>query len=140
MLKEIIGRLPKESGFKKRMRFHQAWWRSFILVEEQGCHPIRKNESIGSVIQQGEINGKNFLSDNIRKSVEETIQERKIFGAGIIEEKRNHESISFLFKGDVPSLLRELADLPIGRINIEEPDLEEVFMHYYEDRREGSHE
>ena len=88
MLKEIIGRLPKESGFKKRMRFHQAWWRSFILVEEQGCHPIRKNESIGSVIQQGEINGKNFLSDNIRKSVEETIQERKIFGAGIIEEKR----------------------------------------------------
>lgn len=87
-LKEIIGHLPKESGFKKRMRFHQAWWRSFVLADEQGYHPIRKNELIGSAIQHGETSGKNFLSENIRKAVDETIQERKIFGAGIIEEGR----------------------------------------------------
>jgi len=87
-LKEIIGHLPKENGFKKRMRFHQGWWRACVLAEEQGDHPIRKNELIGSAIQKGEISGKNFLSENIRKAVDETIQERKIFGAGIIEEER----------------------------------------------------
>lgn len=87
-LKEIIGRLPKEDSFKKRMRFHQAWWRAFVLAEEQGYHPIRKNDSIGSTIQQGETSGKNFLSENIRKAIEETFQERKVFGAGIIEERR----------------------------------------------------
>jgi len=42
------------------------------------------------------------------------------------------DGITFLFKGDPSRLLRELSGLPIGRISIEEPDLEEVFMHYYE--------
>ena len=87
-LKEIIGRFPKESGFKKRMRFHQGWWRAFVLAEEQGEHPIRKSESIGSTIHQGKNSGKNFLSENILKAVIETIQERKEASAGIIEEGR----------------------------------------------------
>ncbi len=87
-LKEIIGRFPKESGFKKRMRFHQGWWRAFVLAEKQGHHPTRKNEFIGSAIQQGENSGKNFLSENIRRAVNETLQEREEVGAGIIEEGR----------------------------------------------------
>lgn len=87
-LKEIIGRLPKESGFKKRMRFHQGWWRAFVLAEEQGDHPIREGEPIGSTIHQGENSGKNFLSENIRRAVDETIHERKETGTGIIEEER----------------------------------------------------
>ncbi|MBW8011998.1 MAG: hypothetical protein FVQ83_12285 [Chloroflexi bacterium] len=87
-LRDLIGNLPKETGFTKRMRFHQSWWRAFVLAEEQGEHPIRNNELIGSAIQKGEISGKNFLSNNIRKAVDETIKERKLFGAGIIEEGR----------------------------------------------------
>ncbi len=87
-LKEIIGHLPKEHGFKKRMRFHQGWWRAFVLAEEQGNHPIYKNEPIGSAIQHGKKSGKNFLSGNIRRAVDETIRERKKYGAGIIEEVR----------------------------------------------------
>ena len=87
-LKEIIGHFPKESGFKKRMRFHQGWWRAFVLTEEQGHHPIRKNEFIGSTIQRGESSGKNFLSENILRTVIKTLEERKEAGAGIIEEGR----------------------------------------------------
>jgi hypothetical protein len=87
-LRGIIGHLPKENGFKRRMRFHQGWWRACVLAEEQGHHPIRKNKLIGSAIQQGAISGKNFLSENIREAVDETIQERKTYGAGIIEEER----------------------------------------------------
>lgn len=87
-LKDLIGDLPKESGFKKQMRFHQGWWRAFALAEEQGNHPIRKNESIGSAILQGESNNKNFLSENTRKAVDETMRERKNSGGGIIEADR----------------------------------------------------
>jgi len=87
-LKVIIGHFPKESGFMKRMRFHQGWWRACVLAEEQGPHPILNNELIGSTIQQGEVSRKNFLSENIRKAVDKTIQERKDFRAGIIEEDR----------------------------------------------------
>ncbi|MCD6475447.1 MAG: hypothetical protein J7K85_04170, partial [Anaerolineaceae bacterium] len=64
-LKEIIGHFPIENGFKKRMRFHQGWWRAFVLAEEQGQHPGRKDECIGSAIRLGEKSSKNFLSENI---------------------------------------------------------------------------
>jgi hypothetical protein len=87
-LKKLISNLPLESGFKKRMRFHQAWWRAFILAEEPGNHPIRKNEVLGNTILNGRINHKNFLSEDIIDVVEETIQERKAAKSGIIEEDR----------------------------------------------------
>jgi hypothetical protein len=35
-LQEIIGPLPKESGFMERMRYHQTWWRSSVFVQQHG--------------------------------------------------------------------------------------------------------
>jgi hypothetical protein len=87
-LTKLIGNLPLESGFKKKMRIHQAWWRTFVLVEEPGQHPVRKNETIGNTILYGRIDRKNFLSQNIIDAVEETIQERKVAKSGILEEDR----------------------------------------------------
>lgn len=40
--------------------------------------------------------------------------------------------VSFLYGGKADVLLKTLASLPINDITIAEPDLEEVFMHYYE--------
>ncbi len=40
--------------------------------------------------------------------------------------------VEFLYGGEIPDLMKELASLPITDITITEPDLEEVFMHYYE--------
>jgi hypothetical protein len=87
-LNNLMGNLPLESGFKKRMRFHQAWWRTFVLVEEAGNHPVRKNETIGNTILSGRTSRKNFLSQNIINAVEETIHDRKVAKSGIIEEDR----------------------------------------------------
>ena len=39
---------------------------------------------------------------------------------------------SFLFGGDINQLLRQLSDGNILDIHISEPDLEEIFLHYYE--------
>jgi len=44
----------------------------------------------------------------------------------------SEDSISFLYGGNPGELLRALAPLPITDISISEPDMEEVFMHYYE--------
>ncbi|MDR6551739.1 ABC transporter ATP-binding protein [Paenibacillus qinlingensis] len=41
-------------------------------------------------------------------------------------------STSFLFKGDINHVMRRIADIDIENLWIEEPDLEEIFMHYYE--------
>ncbi|MEI2663041.1 ABC transporter ATP-binding protein [Rossellomorea sp. LJF3] len=40
--------------------------------------------------------------------------------------------ISFLFRGDINKVMRKIADIDITNLWIEEPDLEEIFMHYYE--------
>lgn len=40
--------------------------------------------------------------------------------------------VSFLFKGDVNAVARRIAETDIRNIWVEDPDLEEIFIHYYE--------
>lgn len=40
--------------------------------------------------------------------------------------------VSFLYSGDIKPLLRSLSEQDITDLSISEPDLEEIFMHYYE--------
>lgn len=43
-------------------------------------------------------------------------------------------AVSFLYSGDVKLLLRTLSEQDITDLSISEPDLEEIFMHYYENQ------
>lgn len=45
---------------------------------------------------------------------------------------RDGESLDFIYKDDLNNLYKELKDHDIEDILIEEPSIEEVFMHYYE--------
>ncbi|MBQ3182517.1 MAG: ABC transporter ATP-binding protein [Clostridia bacterium] len=45
--------------------------------------------------------------------------------------KRENDSINFLYSGDIKLLIQELCNISFEDINITDPDLEEVFMHYY---------
>jgi len=88
-LKKWIGTLPvSESGFKKRMRFHQGWWRAFVLAEEEGNYPNKRGKVICNTILDGQKSQKNFLSPNIVNAVIQTIQERQVASSGILEEDR----------------------------------------------------
>ena len=53
--------------------------------------------------------------------------------------KTSAEGVSFLYSGKADRLIKELSALPITDITIAEPDLEEIFMHYYakEDSENG---
>lgn len=39
---------------------------------------------------------------------------------------------SFLFRGNINAIMKKLSDIELVNLWIEEPDLEEIFMHYYE--------
>lgn len=54
----------------------------------------------------------------------------KMTGVNNIEVKGN--STSFLFKGNINHVMKKIAEIEIENLWIEEPDLEEIFMHYYE--------
>lgn len=87
-LKQLLGPIPTESGFKHRMRLHQGWWRTFVLCEEPGPHPIDNNTQVCNTIENGETTYKNFLSPNIIQAVEQTLHNRNESSSGIIEEDR----------------------------------------------------
>jgi len=40
--------------------------------------------------------------------------------------------VRFFFKGDINAVLQKLGGTRVTDVTIEEPTLEEIFMHYYE--------
>lgn len=51
---------------------------------------------------------------------------------GVRDKKTEQNSISFLYSGDVNTLIQHISKADIKDLSITEPDLEEIFMHYYE--------
>ncbi len=51
---------------------------------------------------------------------------------GVRDRKDTEDSVSFLYSGDMNSLLRALSAGQVNDLTVTEPDLEEVFLHYYE--------
>lgn len=52
---------------------------------------------------------------------------------GMLDVGKENGTIRFMFEGDLQALLSALTRLPLIDVIIEEPTLEEVFMHYYEE-------
>jgi ABC-2 type transport system ATP-binding protein len=93
----------------------------------------------GKLVNEDDINSlKEKLLSRITYRMKEGAYDSRLQTPGIISVERNKDSTSFLYKGEISILLKELSQMPIEKITITEPDLEEVFMHYYEgDSREG---
>jgi len=107
-LRKLIGNHEfADSKFKRRMRLHQGWWRAFVLAEEPGLHPARKDETICNTIINGREKHKNFLNQNISTVVVEAIKNRPEKSRGIIEEGRlynnllSSQPLAFNFFGDL---------------------------------------
>ena len=50
---------------------------------------------------------------------------------GAINMKLEGGALSFLYEGNAEALVKELSKLRFSDVNISDPDLEEIFMHYY---------
>ena len=107
---------------------------SHVLSDvEKFCHRV-------AIIKEGELINEDSVSAIKEKSVSRVTYHLKngvdtdlIQLQGVISPEINGNRISFLYRGDRIALLKNLSELPIETITIEEPDLEEVFMHYYDD-------
>lgn len=74
------------------------------------------------------------LRANAYKKVEfttpEEIAEISLPGMAQVEKENSH--ISFLYKGNLNELLSMIGQYKLENVNISEPSLEEIFLHYYE--------
>jgi ABC-2 type transport system ATP-binding protein len=51
---------------------------------------------------------------------------------GVSELKTNETHVSFLFKGDLNMMVKMISALDLQSLMVEEPDLEDIFLHYYQ--------
>lgn len=51
--------------------------------------------------------------------------------SGVSKLEINGTEAAFIFKGNINTIMQRLAAIELRNISIEEPDLEEIFMHYY---------
>lgn len=105
-----------------------------IFLSSHVLSEIQRYCKHAAVIREGKI----LISDSIDR-LSQTYAKRVIIRGitsiptliGIKDVKINGDTINFLYSGELNLLLHMLAGLSITDVAISEPDLEEVFMHYY---------
>jgi len=67
----------------------------------------------------------------IQVEFRQAIEQRDFNLDGVVSFEMKNDVANFLFAGEINALLQVLAQKNIGNLTIEEPTLEEIFMHYY---------
>lgn len=105
---------------------------SHVLSEvERLCHRVAiiKNGEILKVEEIDQLRSSQFLKVRITlpDSSPQVIQI-----PGVVHSSQENGGWDLLFNGDINALVRSLAKYKLRSLHMEEPTLEEVFMHYYE--------
>jgi ABC-2 type transport system ATP-binding protein len=106
---------------------------SHILSEVQRlCDRVAiiKDGRIVTVEKISTLKENTYKKFKIETSSQVDIAIFKVDGVNQLEIDGN--TISFLFKGNINSIMKRIAEIEIVNLWVEEPDLEEIFMHYYE--------
>jgi ABC-2 type transport system ATP-binding protein len=86
----------------------------------------------GSIINIQDI--KTLQRENYKKIRVEAVDldEKRFEVAGVNQLVKEDGGIKFFYKGDINAIMRLISEKEITNVTIEEPTLEEIFMHYYE--------
>jgi ABC-2 type transport system ATP-binding protein len=109
-----------------------------ILLSSHVLSEVQRLCSRVAIIKEGSIIKLEKMSDltehNYKKIRFETSapqNETSFDIPGVSNLDRTERTVSFLFKGNVNVIMKKLAEIELQNIWIEEPNLEEIFMHYY---------
>lgn len=102
---------------------------------------VQENCGRVAVIRDGKLAAcdatRNLIPHNV-KTVRLTGEAEISDIPGVRNLTREEQSCKFLYHGELDALLRRLAAGRVRDIQISQPDLEEVFMHYYEEAPDGT--
>ncbi len=99
---------------------------------------VQKMCSRVAIIKEGSIvdlqDVRTLERDNYKKIhiVADEIDEKQFDLPGVIKLEKENGATSFFYKGDINQITRAISAQDVSDVTIEEPTLEEVFMHYYE--------
>ena len=109
-----------------------VFFSSHILGEVQRmCNRVAIIKE-GKIIQIEDI--KTLQKDNYKKiRVAASDLDPAQFGfEGVLNLQKENGVVSFFYKGDINVITRKISESDVLDVTIEEPTLEEIFMHYYE--------
>ncbi len=92
---------------------------------------IVRDGKIVNVEEIAALRKKQLKKVRILVPVPMAIEELGLEGTGL-PEPGSGKTLAFLYSGEINALVRKLAALPIENLTIEEPSLEEIFLHYYQ--------
>ena len=106
-----------------------------IFLSSHILSEIQRNCTRAAIIREGKIiacDSVEALSKTNAKRV--TVHGKVLLEGlkGIRDRKETDGSVSFLYSGDMNHLLRTLSVGQVSDLTVSEPDLEEIFLHYYE--------
>lgn len=108
---------------------------STIFLSSHVLSEIQKNCSRAAIIKEGRL----VALDSVENLSKTNAKRVTLHGVNAVPEELGAKSVeagaddvSFLYSGDIKKLLNTVQQLPIHDMSIVEPDLEEIFMHYYE--------
>jgi len=86
----------------------------------------------GSIVKIEDI--KTMQRDNYKKIrvTADGLDEKRFAIPGVTNLERENGGVHFFYKGDINTMTRLISEQPVTDVTIEEPSLEEIFMHYYE--------
>lgn len=106
-----------------------------IFLSSHILSEVQKQCKNAAIIREGKI----IVSDTVHKLSSTTARKVNIQGIsdlkpidGMKDIVLNNNYLSFLYQGDINNLLSYISTMNIKDITITEPDLEDIFLHYYE--------
>ncbi len=106
-----------------------------IFLSSHVLSEIQKNCSRAAIIKEGRL----VALDSVENLSKTSAKRVTLHGVNSVPEQLGAKSVetaadyvTFLYNGDIKVLLNTVNSLPIYDMTITEPDLDEIFMHYYE--------
>ena len=109
-----------------------------IFLSSHILSEVQRNCSRAAIIREGRIIASGSVED-LAKTNAKRVSVAGNFDLcgldGIRDLNVGDRTASFLYNGDINRLLDRLSEGDVSDLSISEPDLEEIFLHYYEEGR-----
>lgn len=107
-----------------------------VFLSSHVLSEIQRNCTRAAIIREGRM----IACDKVEALARTSAKRVTVHGrvdlsglTGVRDLQTDGDSVSFLYGGDINELLRALAAGRISDLSLAEPDLEEIFLHYYEE-------
>lgn len=107
-----------------------------VFLSSHILSEIQRNCTRAAIIREGRLIAEGSVEELAKTSAKRVTVHGEVFLGGLTDVRDVQQfegGVNFLYGGGMKELLRVLAAGRVTDLSIAEPDLEEIFMHYYQD-------